>query len=284
MQPPKPAPRDGDPVDALELLSGAAADPVELSSGSASPRGAPRGAVAGLSAPIHAPAGPRWRCLDCGYPIIESLEPTCSECGRRWERGVLERWASGAEDARLERAAWFVLAALFAHLFALPMFLTVARIASACFLFAACQTALVGRQDSIGGYLAISGMAAAALMIVPFAWMGNALPYYTLHLVATSALVLAMLHDPVASVVGRSLGGRQIAPFVLFGAPVLATVCYVLDAVEAAPAVTIPVGGSSYDYAPFSFILPYLVALGWGVFAWQTLVAARKRLCGPPEE
>ncbi len=284
MQPPKPAPREGDPVDALELLSGAAADPVELSAGTAARGGLSCGTVVKSSDPIDPSAGPRWRCLDCGYPIVESLEPTCNECGRRWSRGVLETWASGAEESRLEKATWFILAALLAHLFALPMFLTVSRIAAACFMLAACQVAASGRQESIGGYLAISGMAVSALMIVPFAWTENALPYYALHLVAMAALVLGMLRDPVAGVVGRSLVGRQVAPFVLFGAPVFAAVCYLLDSIDAAPTVAISVGGSSYDYSLFTFILPFIMSLGWGAAAWRTLAVARHRLCGPPGE
>lgn len=314
MTAPKPKPQPDDPLDALELLAGAADDPTPLSRPTPVDKGGAHRpesrATTGPHAPPVPPPGsprilapdedlstpssePRWRCVACGYPIADALAPTCPECGRKYTRADLEYWDSEAERWRFERVQWLVLAALFLKLLVLPQLMGISRILAAGALFWACYIAHRGKQGSVGGMYAVGGMVATGLMVLAYSAQGNLLPYYVLEIIALCVLMRAMFHDPTLGAVGETIFGRRAALVVLFATPVLAIVLYAADQVMPAwPTTPTAVGPGilappisgvptwATTYAPFSMITPFMLSLAWGAFVCWTLATARKVLFG----
>ena len=225
------------------------------------------------SAPVTVTAEgePPYRCLHCGYPIADSPELRCSECGRTYEHETLEYWFSGEEQRRFEHVLWLVIAALFMKLLLLPQLLGLGRVGGGLAVMAAGYLASRGKTQSTGGYFAIATTIVGAVMALGFACTTAPLPYYTLDIIAACLLLLGMLHDPVGGVVGGTSGGRRITPIILFAAPVFAIACYGLERLVATPgSLILPPPGSGPSlweiYSPFGFVVPYLTAIGVWVF------------------
>ncbi len=220
-------------------------------------------------------AAPEYRCLACGYPLLDNGNLRCSECGREHDRATLNAWFSGDEESRFTRVIWLIVATLFLRLFLLPPLLWASRAAAACVIVVAGLTAYAGKQGSIGGYYAGATIAAGSFMVL-LTWATSPLSYYTLDLIAGCTLVLSLLHEPC---VGRVLPRRTDAtlPLVaLFLAPLLAGVCYLLLQTTAPPmwgAVTVPAA-----YSPFGFVVPAVAATAIWLFAWRTAVRVRNTL------
>ena len=129
--PAKP-PDDDENLDALEFLSESAADPPPPTSSrpkqsSRARREKPSLPPLNLAPPPPPPPPeprepktvdhtPRYRCLNCGYPLLEGDEYRCSECGRSFDRNMLRNWYSDEERARFNSIIWFTVACLFLKL------------------------------------------------------------------------------------------------------------------------------------------------------------------------
>lgn len=230
---------------------------------------------------------PRFRCLNCGYPLAGADELTCSECGRTFERATLEHWSSPEECERFRNVLWFVAAALFLKLFiAPPTLLWVARV-GACLLVG--WGGLIAGRDkggSVGGYYAKAAVVSAFLMFFTL-WSESAIAYYTLDMLAGTLLVLALLYDPDAGPVFGSTGTRTTALVLLFVTPLLAVGGYIAEQATATTASGMSLTSqppSFLGFEWFGFIVPFFASAGVWLFAWFTLRATQRRLFPPTDD
>lgn len=125
--------------------------------------------------PTSSDDAPTYHCLECGYALLAQSGYRCSECGKRYDPGFLAAWFEGTEEDRFNHLTWLVNSALF---FKGCAFLMVAVaplgypqtclnllviVAGAAAAIAACVLAGRDRMDTIAGYYAMSGCAAAGL-------------------------------------------------------------------------------------------------------------------------
>lgn len=226
------------------------------------------------AAPASGP--PRYRCLRCGYPIADLRHPRCNECGRTYTKDTLEWWFSDEERTRFNNGIWLVLAVIFTKLMFIPLIMGLARFGGAVVAGVACVVAMNGKKGTVGGYCGVSGLVIAVIMGLGFSWSDEmAAPYYTLDMVTGCLLLLALLHDPMGGAVGGALPARQIAPVVLFVAPLLGAGCWWLQKVVGA---NLGLFAGWEPYTPFGFIAPYVAATAVWVFVWIALMSARKML------
>ncbi len=232
------------------------------------------------SPPSYARHPPEFRCLACGYPLLDDGELRCSECGHEHDRPTLKAWFNGDEESRFTRVIWLIVATLFLRLFMLPPLLWAARVAAACAIVAAALTAYAGKQGSIGGYYAGATMAAGSFMVL-LSWATSPLSYYTLDLIAGCTLLLSLLHEPCVGRVLRRRTDATVPLVVLFLTPLLAGGCYLLLQTNLATTVgtlTLPPA-----YSPFGFIVPAVAAAAVWLYAWRTAVNVRNTLFRVPD-
>ena len=287
-QPPTPGPATPKPVSqsgpAAKAAGTTAPAPTALPELTLTPPAVTPAPVGRGPAPAGAPAGkPRYRCLRCGYPIAEDRGLRCNECGRSYDRDTLEHWFAGEESHRFEHVIWVTLGCLFLKLLLLPSLLIVARVGGAVVIAWGCHVAMRGKAEGPGKFCAIGGLAIAVLMTLGFAWLDDPLPYYTFDMIAGCLLLLAMLHDPVGGGVGGAMAGRQIAPILLFVAPLFGVVCWQADHVfgssfAGTPTLGAPSTSLLQSYPPLRFILPHVASAGVWIFVWRVLAGTRKML------
>lgn len=251
--------------------------PAEASATAETP---PRAASPHPAAP-DADHPPAFRCLSCGYPLVDDAAPRCSECGHAYERSALRDWFSGEEEKRFEAVNWLILAILFLKLLLLPQLLWVSRLATAVAAGWACYLARKGKQGSPGAYYGVAGMTAAGLMLLASAGSDSGLSFHTLDIIAACLLLLSVLHDPAIGRIGTFAIGGRVALVLLFLAPLFAVVCFVL-ALAVRSQVTLP--SLLKAYPPFQFIVPYLAAAGAWLLAWRTIATVRRRLFQDPDD
>jgi hypothetical protein len=306
---------DQEPVDALELLDDAApahgppqpiplaplppaaksprpADdrrPASRAPAAQTPRAPTRHATPPTDDDAPPPADmPRFRCLHCGYPLLEGGDLRCTECGRTYTADTLEHWFGGDEQQRFDQVLWMVLASLFAKLLMplpLPGIPWCGRAGAALALGWACHLANRGKQATTGGYYAIAGMFTAAVMFLVFSWPQpgalDDLAFHTLDMIGGCVLLMAMLSDPFGGDVAGAVFSKRLTPIILFATPVFAGVSWVLHAAVGTQFGTLTLPD---DYAPFGVIAPYLAAAAVWLFVWRTLAAIRRTLFGAPEQ
>lgn len=208
-------------------------------------------------------------CLNCGYRLQRESQFRCSECGQQHDPELLSAWFDGAEAKRFETVQFLILGNLLLKLFLiLPQLMCMSKAAAGAAAGWACYLALRDRGDSVGGYLAIGGVAAAGMAVL-FSAADPPIAYFTLDMVSGCLLVLALLQNPkserrgaAAVRVWGSRGAKQTMGGLLFAIPVFAVICYALNGLwggmVTGGTVTVPAALSSYS--PFGFVLPFIAA------------------------
>ncbi len=284
---PKPAgARNPDPYAVLPVNKPAAPP----RAGAAQPKPAPTlKPVAPPPSELAPGEAPPFRCLHCGYPIADTDELRCMECGRTFERETLEAWSSGEEKQRFEHVLWLVLASLFLKLLLLEPLLVLGRVADAFVVAWACWVAVRNKPEGPGRFFGVGGIVTGGLMLVGFAWPKNALPFYILDIIAGCLLLMSLLSDPSVGRVASVTIGRQAAPLLLFAAPVFGFILWSVKQ-TVAPATTpgivvFPGTPTSFldRFPPFDFLIPYLTAAVVWIFVWRSLAGVRKMLFAQPE-
>jgi hypothetical protein len=221
-----------------------------------------------------------YRCLNCGYPLPQGDELRCTECGRTYAASDLEYWFAGDEARRFDIVIWLALANLFLRLMVLPNLQWIARAGGGLLIAFSCWAAAREKLDGPGRYYGIAGAICGLLMFIGFSGDTSRLPYYTLDIIGACALLLSMLHTPDNLRIGRHTMGGQLAPFVLFAAPVLGIALYMLD--QVGPVPNLP--AAIIEHFPFyTALAPAVFAAGVWILVWRTL-AGLKRLYFTPRD
>ncbi len=246
------------------------------------PRPAPEAAVAPAksrgAAASNTTSG--YRCLACGYPLMEQGGFRCSECGVEFEEADLRAWFDGQEASRFQLLLWLVGAVFFLKLWVLAPLAPYGRMLAAGAVFVAALSVGRGKSGTVGHYWAVSAGVCGVLM---FIFMGSggpfhALPYLTVELCAAAALLQAALHDSQGRAVMLPVGTRYFCVAALVTAPLLAMA---LDAAQRGLDAANVTSGWPESYPLFRFIVPTLLTLGLWTFVVRKIWLVRQRLFAP---
>ncbi len=274
----KPSEQDDQPVEPLELLTGAA--PCEPHPAPPEPDAAARPSLAGLARRSQAACRPKYKCLGCGYPIRDDGDLRCTECGREHDEDTLRYWTYGYERIRFGYVIWVAQLILVLKLLVLPEYFHMARIAAAIAAGSACLTAWRGKQTGPLGILAAGGVTLAAVLLLVSAWSRDSVMYYLVEMVVACLLVVSMLRDPWGGRIGATLFGTGSALVVMMGAVVFCIAVGVVRDVAGDTAVTLPAGG---DMPLLGFFVPHAASVGVWLFAWWALRDVRALLLRRPD-
>lgn len=270
---PKQPPIDRENLEALN--SGAGAPPKSH-------------AAANRQPPSAAESDARFRCLYCGYPLMEQSQFRCPECGQEHERYVLERWFWGSEENRINRVLWLVRACLFLKLWVWSDVMPIAAMASAGAAGWACWLAGNDKRDTVGWHYAVAGMAVAGLLIVSQLAMDIGIATWaTLDLVAGCLLLVTILRDRDRQRLWREPVGSRTALGIIFVAPVLGLglswfVTLVMRG-GLTPLYAAMFTGASSGFSftrTLAMFIPHAIALGVWVFVWRWLEGLKRAMFG----
>lgn len=203
-------------------------------------------------------------CLHCGYLLGPSGAGRCSECGKQFAEGVLERWFGGYEQGRLEKVRWLLAAMLFAKVwFWMPHVGNYANFIATLIAFFTIYIANEEKSDSLAGLYALGAGVASALGVC-LATSRGVTPYYYFVDLAVAGLLLAVIltDNERFEILGR-FSMKTYAFVMLFAAPVLGV------ALNAASAAATAAGGSTALIDGIALSVPFAMNLvGWGFVLW----------------
>jgi hypothetical protein len=120
-------------------------------------------------------SAPTYHCLECGYALLAQSGYRCSECGKTYDPGFLSAWFEGTEQDRFNHLTFLVTIACIVKVYAFLMIAFAPMnyqqtcvnllivVAGAGVSLTACVLAGRDRMDTIAGYYAMAGSAAAGL-------------------------------------------------------------------------------------------------------------------------